>query len=211
MCAPVAALLLLAECVINVAVIERFRCTKIDWRAYMQETEGVCNDTLDYSGLGGDTGPFVYPAGSVYIFLGLYHLTARGANMRLAQYVFMVIYLASLALAAGSEPAVSAKSEGSAVRYGYHEPYLLLSTLHLRAPPLQRLHGDVAVLCRAQLLHGRTLDARKRVVLSRRFRKDECAVVRSCPAAGVPVHPGSLGDGKVADCTGIQPFLERRS
>ncbi|XP_043210039.1 lethal(2)neighbour of Tid protein-like [Amphibalanus amphitrite] len=98
LCAPMAALLLLAECVINVAVIERVKYTEIDWRAYMQEVEGVYNGTLDYSRLGGDTGPLVYPAGFVYIFLGLYHITSGGANMRLAQYIFMAIYLANWAL-----------------------------------------------------------------------------------------------------------------
>ncbi|XP_037086192.1 LOW QUALITY PROTEIN: lethal(2)neighbour of tid protein-like [Pollicipes pollicipes] len=97
-CVPMAGLLLLAECVINVAVIERVKYTEIDWRAYMQEVEGVWNGTLDYSLLSGDTGPLVYPAGFVYVFLGLYHVTAQGANMRLAQYIFMVIYLANLAL-----------------------------------------------------------------------------------------------------------------
>lgn len=34
--------------------------TEIDWVAYMQEVEGVLNGTLDYSYLGGDTGPLVY-------------------------------------------------------------------------------------------------------------------------------------------------------
>ena len=34
--------------------------TEIDWRAYMQEVEGVINGTYDYTKLGGDTGPLVY-------------------------------------------------------------------------------------------------------------------------------------------------------
>ena len=33
--------------------------TEIDWKAYMQEVEGVVNGTFDYSKLGGDTGPLV--------------------------------------------------------------------------------------------------------------------------------------------------------
>jgi len=33
--------------------------TEIDWKAYMQEVEGVMNGTYDYSKLGGDTGPLV--------------------------------------------------------------------------------------------------------------------------------------------------------
>jgi alpha-1,3-mannosyltransferase len=33
--------------------------TEIDWKAYMQEVEGVHNGTLDYMELKGDTGPLV--------------------------------------------------------------------------------------------------------------------------------------------------------
>lgn len=37
-----------------------------------------------------------YPAGFVYVFLGMYHMTDHGANIRLAQYIFAGIYLVSL-------------------------------------------------------------------------------------------------------------------
>ncbi|TMW42912.1 hypothetical protein DOY81_012007, partial [Sarcophaga bullata] len=40
-----------------------------------------------------DTGPLVYPAAFVYIYSALYFLTSSGQNIRLAQYVFGVIYL----------------------------------------------------------------------------------------------------------------------
>ena len=33
--------------------------TEIDWKAYMQEVEGVFNGTFDYVQLKGDTGPLV--------------------------------------------------------------------------------------------------------------------------------------------------------
>ncbi|NXR36019.1 ALG3 mannosyltransferase, partial [Zosterops hypoxanthus] len=72
--------------------------TEIDWKAYMQEVEGFANGTLDYTQLKGDTGPLVYPAGFVYIFLGLYHVTARGSDIRLAQYLFAGLYLLNLLL-----------------------------------------------------------------------------------------------------------------
>nr|XP_034988904.1 dol-P-Man:Man(5)GlcNAc(2)-PP-Dol alpha-1,3-mannosyltransferase isoform X3 [Zootoca vivipara]XP_034988905.1 dol-P-Man:Man(5)GlcNAc(2)-PP-Dol alpha-1,3-mannosyltransferase isoform X3 [Zootoca vivipara] len=64
----------------------------------MDEVEGVVNGTLDYTQLKGDTGPLVYPAGFVYIFLGLYYATGRGTNIRLAQYLFAALYLATLLL-----------------------------------------------------------------------------------------------------------------
>ncbi|NXO23429.1 ALG3 mannosyltransferase, partial [Cisticola juncidis] len=72
--------------------------TEIDWKAYMQEVEGFANGTLDYTQLKGDTGPLVYPAGFVYIFLGLYHATGRGSDIRLAQYLFAGLYLLNLLL-----------------------------------------------------------------------------------------------------------------
>lgn len=64
----------------------------------MDEVEGVINGTYDYAKLKGDTGPLVYPAGFVYIFTALYHITDRGANIRLGQYLFAAFYLITLLL-----------------------------------------------------------------------------------------------------------------
>ncbi|XP_029580737.1 dol-P-Man:Man(5)GlcNAc(2)-PP-Dol alpha-1,3-mannosyltransferase isoform X3 [Salmo trutta] len=72
--------------------------TEIDWKAYMDEVEGVINGTYDYTQLKGDTGPLVYPAGFVYIFTALYYVTNHGVNIRLAQYLFAVFYLLTLLL-----------------------------------------------------------------------------------------------------------------
>lgn len=95
----VAALALLAaELVINILVIHNVKYTEIDWVAYMQEVEGVVNGTRDYSQLRGDTGPLVYPAGFVWLYMGLYYVTSHGANIRLAQYIFAGLYLATLGL-----------------------------------------------------------------------------------------------------------------
>lgn len=41
---------------------------------------------------------FRYPAGFVYVFTALYYITGRGANIRLAQYLFAVFYLVTLLL-----------------------------------------------------------------------------------------------------------------
>lgn len=41
----------------------------------------------------GDTGPLVYPAAFVYIYTAFYYLTSHGQNIRLAQYMFGLIYL----------------------------------------------------------------------------------------------------------------------
>ncbi|NXJ03487.1 ALG3 mannosyltransferase, partial [Odontophorus gujanensis] len=72
--------------------------TEIDWQAYMQEVEGFANGTRDYTQLRGGTGPLVYPAGFVYLFLGLYYATGRGADVRLAQHIFAGLYLLNLLL-----------------------------------------------------------------------------------------------------------------
>ncbi|XP_071805611.1 dol-P-Man:Man(5)GlcNAc(2)-PP-Dol alpha-1,3-mannosyltransferase-like isoform X2 [Asterias amurensis] len=64
----------------------------------MDEVEGVINGTFDYMKLKGETGPLVYPAGFVYIFMGLYYVTDKGRNIRLAQFIFAGLYLITLPL-----------------------------------------------------------------------------------------------------------------
>ncbi len=76
---------------------KKFTDTEIDWRAYMQEVEGFINGTFNYYDLKGDTGPLVYPAGFVYIYSMLYALTDKGSNIRLAQYIFIGVYLVFMA------------------------------------------------------------------------------------------------------------------
>ncbi|XP_042883514.1 lethal(2)neighbour of Tid protein-like [Penaeus japonicus] len=93
-----ALLFIVAEIVVNIYIIQKIKYTEIDWVAYMQEVEGVVNGTWDYTKLRGDTGPLVYPAGFVYIFLGLYKITSNGANVRLAQYIFAAFYVITLVL-----------------------------------------------------------------------------------------------------------------
>lgn len=44
----------------------------------------------------GDTGPLVYPAFFVYVYSAFYFITSYGKNIRLAQYIFIVIYLTQL-------------------------------------------------------------------------------------------------------------------
>lgn len=87
------------ELVLNLYIIQRVKYTEIDWKAYMQEVEGVVvNGTFDYGKLRGDTGPLVYPAGFVYVFSILYYLTAFGKNIRVGQYIFMLLYLINIYL-----------------------------------------------------------------------------------------------------------------
>lgn len=94
----IASLLLLFELFLNIFIVQVVPYTEIDWIAYMQEVEGVINGTLDYSKLQGDTGPLVYPAGFVYVYSILYFITGYGKNIRVAQYLFVLIYLITLYL-----------------------------------------------------------------------------------------------------------------
>jgi hypothetical protein len=72
--------------------------TKIDWTTYMQQVSLFLSGERDYSNLKGDTGPLVYPAGHVYIYSGLYYLTDEGRNIKVAQCIFMLLYLGTLAV-----------------------------------------------------------------------------------------------------------------
>ncbi|XP_023934397.2 lethal(2)neighbour of tid protein 2 [Bicyclus anynana] len=94
----VAFLIILAELVLNIVIVERVPYTEIDWKAYMQECEGFLNGTLNYTKLRGDTGPLVYPAGFVYIYSIFYFLTEHGKNIKFAQYIFIGVYLILLTL-----------------------------------------------------------------------------------------------------------------
>lgn len=95
---PVSVLLVCCEFALSLLVVENVKYTEIDWKAYMQEVEGFLNGTYDYSLLKGDTGPLVYPAGFVYIYSILYYITDAGVNIKLAQYLFAVLYAVTLIL-----------------------------------------------------------------------------------------------------------------
>lgn len=90
--------LIIAEIILSIGIVQKVPYTEIDWRAYMQEVGGVLNGTWDYAQLRGDTGPLVYPAGFVYVYMALYYLTAAGTHIRIAQYVFVGLYIGQLVL-----------------------------------------------------------------------------------------------------------------
>ncbi|KAG2177397.1 hypothetical protein INT44_007908 [Umbelopsis vinacea] len=87
--------LLVGEFFLNLFIIQRVSYTEIDWVAYMQEVGGFLAGERDYSKLKGDTGPLVYPAGFVWVYRALYHVTDKGTNIRRAQYIFAGLYLAT--------------------------------------------------------------------------------------------------------------------
>ena len=84
------------ECVFCSFIINKISYTEIDWIAYMQEVTFFINGERNYMFIYGDTGPLVYPAGFVYLFSALKYFTSDGSNIRIAQYIFMGIYILNL-------------------------------------------------------------------------------------------------------------------
>jgi len=72
--------------------------TEIDWVAYMEQVKQFLDGERDYALIRGGTGPLVYPAAHVYTYSILYQITDDGRNIFLAQQIFGVLYLATLAL-----------------------------------------------------------------------------------------------------------------
>ncbi|KAK4574676.1 dolichyl-P-Man:Man(5)GlcNAc(2)-PP-dolichol alpha-1,3-mannosyltransferase [Recurvomyces mirabilis] len=64
----------------------------------MQQVSQYLAGESDYVKLYGDTGPLVYPAAHVYIYCALHYLTNQGQNIQSSQYIFIGLYLATLAL-----------------------------------------------------------------------------------------------------------------
>lgn len=64
----------------------------------MEQVSQFVSGERDYTKIKGGTGPLVYPAAHVYTYTGLYHLTNKGQDIFLAQQIFAVLYMATLAL-----------------------------------------------------------------------------------------------------------------
>lgn len=64
----------------------------------MQQVSQYVSGELDYTRIQGGTGPLVYPAAHVYIYTGLYYLTDEGSDIFLAQQLFAILYIATLAV-----------------------------------------------------------------------------------------------------------------
>lgn len=64
----------------------------------MEQVEQYVQGERDYTQIKGGTGPLVYPAAHVYIYLVLYKVTDEGRNILMAQRIFGVLYLATIGL-----------------------------------------------------------------------------------------------------------------
>ncbi|KAL7271072.1 dolichyl-P-Man:Man(5)GlcNAc(2)-PP-dolichol alpha-1,3-mannosyltransferase [Rhizina undulata] len=89
-------LFLLGESLLCALIILKVPYTEIDWQAYMQQVALYNSGERDYAAIKGGTGPLVYPAAHVYVYALLHKLTDSGRDVRLAQWLFMGLYLATL-------------------------------------------------------------------------------------------------------------------
>ena len=85
------AMLLVGEFCLGCLIIYKVPYTEIDWVAYMQEVDFWKDGEYDYMKIYGNTGPLVYPAGFLYLFGFLQHITQR--DVFKAQIVFLFFYL----------------------------------------------------------------------------------------------------------------------
>ncbi|CAJ2514185.1 Uu.00g023040.m01.CDS01 [Anthostomella pinea] len=86
------------DAVLCAAIIWKILYTEIDWKAYMEQVAQYVAGERDYTLIKGGTGPLVYPAAHVYTYTALYHMTDEGKDIFLAQQLFAVLYMATLAL-----------------------------------------------------------------------------------------------------------------
>ncbi|KAM0321906.1 hypothetical protein ACHAQA_009803 [Verticillium albo-atrum] len=90
--------LLVLDAVLCILIILKVPYTEIDWVAYMEQIGQIVAGERDYSKIKGGTGPLVYPAAHVYAYTGFYFLTDEGRDILLAQFLFAILYLATLAV-----------------------------------------------------------------------------------------------------------------
>ncbi|KAH7016852.1 glycosyltransferase [Ilyonectria destructans] len=88
----------LVDAVLCGLIIWKIPYTEIDWVAYMEQVAQFVSGERDYTKMEGGTGPLVYPAAHLYTYTGLYYITDEGKNIFLAQQIFAVLYMATLAL-----------------------------------------------------------------------------------------------------------------
>ncbi|KAH9891428.1 glycosyltransferase family 58 protein [Xylariomycetidae sp. FL2044] len=90
--------LFLLDAVLCALIIWKIPYTEIDWKAYMEQVSQYVAGERDYTVIKGGTGPLVYPAAHVYTYTALYYLTDGGNDIFLAQQLFAMLYMATLAL-----------------------------------------------------------------------------------------------------------------
>lgn len=168
-------LLLLAELAAGLLIVRAAQYTEIDWKAYMQEVQAVADGERNYMAIRANTGPLVYPAGFLWLYLGLHKLTGAdpdccrlpptpvsestrcvsgGGDVALAQHVYLGLYLATVAVVLETYRRCGVPRWAwplACLSYRVHSLYLL--RLFNDAPTMLLLHSFVlAYACRRFLL-----------------------------------------------------------
>ncbi len=114
----------------------------------MEQVSQFVSGERDYTVIKGGTGPLVYPAAHVYTYTGLYYLTSEGKDILLAQKLFSIRYIVTLAL-------VMACYWRAKVRFPFEPPTVDKLTPCCQAPPYifpllilsKRLHSIFVLRC----------------------------------------------------------------
>ncbi|KIP08176.1 glycosyltransferase family 58 protein [Phlebiopsis gigantea 11061_1 CR5-6] len=92
------AYIIVGDAVLTQLIIRFIPYTEIDWETYIYQLELYLGGERDYAMIEGPTGPLVYPAGHLYIHQVLYAITSHGTNLKTAQQIYGLLYIASLCL-----------------------------------------------------------------------------------------------------------------
>uniref|UniRef100_A0AC34PW60 Dol-P-Man:Man(5)GlcNAc(2)-PP-Dol alpha-1,3-mannosyltransferase n=1 Tax=Panagrolaimus sp. JU765 TaxID=591449 RepID=A0AC34PW60_9BILA len=87
------AMLLFADVILSKILIDVIPYTEIDFSTYMQQVECFLNGERNYTRIEGDTGPVVYPAGHIWFYSLMHHLTEKGKLIVDGQHIFLIIYI----------------------------------------------------------------------------------------------------------------------
>ena len=104
---PYIILLLLFELSLCILIVNKVPYTEIDWKAYMEQIS-IYYDTNEYNyvNIRGGTGPLVYPAGFLYLYLGIRYICnyfvgndgIEEERIRIAQWIFVFFYLCTFGI-----------------------------------------------------------------------------------------------------------------
>jgi len=162
----------------------------------MQQVEQVLQGERDYALIKGDTGPlwycrsvqdnvdYSYPAGHVWIYTALYKITSQGRDIFGAQVIFMILYLATLAIALSLYRTTKVlPSDGMMILTAgpsiYTAPAMSIETItqYLHVTHVQRLLDAIFPAHRHLALRQATVDCWRYCVWLGLGSQNECSLI----------------------------------
>lgn len=97
---PLTFLVCTIDCLLTASIIRFVPYTEIDFQTYLQQAQLFLDGERTYTYIDppNGTGPCVYPAGHLYAYAILDHLTDHGAYLLPAQVTFGILYISTLFL-----------------------------------------------------------------------------------------------------------------